>query len=462
VENLWNMTGTKLRPALGEETNSKLKVVIIFILFLCLACSFPMRAQDDISIPFDLAVVSILERIPIPAHAGLPQINQCGYEPARRESDWILMPNQLGEAVLCNAETGEVYSLPIAAAWTRVGSGDYAQPALSPDGRWLMLGAYGDNQYTYYALSTNRDDAVELGSIPYSMLATYPPYSYAWLSSTQGAIIYSTYSDSVWDTLYAFNVQDSDSMNAINRGYPMLISEPMVRVESLSSGRWLSQMAGTYMGDAPCEFTIYDAAGLRAYPIGYPCQVETHNADGECSVTRSNAATITVLRVLDADAGQSELVSVDVTAPTSEPTVIFRGEIDYMLQNTGDATLSVLGHDGQIADIFDYQPCWMADLRPLLGSDLLLATERGSHIIPADEIDTSMFVDILATSPDKSRVLLNNGAIYDVVKSRLVANIDGGVLINHVTVTWFEDGRLVFTENYDPATDEQVTIRIID
>jgi hypothetical protein len=133
-----------------------------------------------------------------------------------------------------------------------------------------------------------------------------------------------------------------------------------------------------------------------------------------------------------------------------------------MIENVGGTTLNVLGSDGHIPDTL-YQEYMFVDLHQFAGSDLLLATQRGAHVILADEMPdnfTDFIVEILATSPDKSRVLLSNGAIYDVVENRLVANITGGVLIEHTTVTWHEDGRLVFTEEYSPDTDEQITIRM--
>lgn len=436
---------------------------VILLILLSLCWTLFLQAQDE-PIPFDTTVVEIIERIPAPQTQQPHLINNCGYEPNIRQSSWLLVPDESGEPVLCYADTGEIRELPITANWIAYESGDYRQPSLSPDGEWLVLTAYGDEQYDYYAVSVRTDDVLPLGSIPYNpFLSTYPPNPTTWLSSTHGAIVHLTNSDSVWDTLYGFDLSVPNSMTEVMSGYPHAIDEPPARIESLYSGRWLSSMAGTSMGNMPCEFAIYDAEGLRIYPIEYDCQVEAGSPDPNivCGVTRSDGESIVVLRVTDFDAGQSELVLLPVTIPEAEPTVLYRGEIDYMLENADGTTLSVLGTDGRIPYAI-YQRCFV-DLRQFAGSDLLIATRQGAHVIPAEEIPdnfSDFSVGILATSPDKSQVLLTNGAIYDVVEARLVANITGGALINNTTVTWHQDGRLVFTEDYSPTTDEQITIRL--
>ncbi len=444
-------------------TRSNLQISVVFLLTLLGLCGIPTALAQDEPIPFDLTVVSVIERVSVPRDAAERLTNLCGLEPGIRHSNWILIVDPKGAAVLCQAETGEFRQLPIIAAWTSYDDGHYRQPSLSPDGAWLLLGAYGDNRYDYYAVSTRTDAVVRLGAIPYYFLSSYPPDSVVWLSATRGALIYVTNSDSVWDILYGFDVMAPNSLSVIFDGYPDIITQPRVRAEMLISGRWLSQMAGTSMGSAPCQFTMYDAAGLREYDLETDCQIETVLAGPEasCGIIRSDGETLTLLRIIDAEAGQSELVSLDVTSASSSPTVLYRGEIDYMLQQAHGATLSALGTDGLIADAV-FQPCWLADVQPFLGQDLLLTTDRGIHVIAADELLTTEYVQILATSPDKSWVLLSNGAIYDVVEDRLVANITGGVSIDHVTVEWLEDGRLIFTEYYDPATDEQITVRLIE
>ncbi len=445
------------------KTSSSLSVGVIILLTL-LSLGWLSKAQAQVDpIPFDLSVVAVIDRTLAP-HATLPPTpNQCGFDPVSGHSGWILMVNLSEEAVLCQAETGELRRLPIIAAWTTYEDGVYRQPSLSPDGAWLLLGAYGDNRYDYYAVSTRTDAVVSLGAVPYDLFSSYPPDQLSWLSATQGVIINSTNSDSLWDTLYGFDVTAPNNLSVILDGYPYILTEPRARVEMLISGRWLSQMAGTSLGNGPCEFTMYDTAGLREYPLDADCQIETvlSGPEASCGIIRSDGEKLTVLRTVDATAGLSELISLDVTSATSEPTVLYRGEIDYMLQQAHGATLSALGADGQIADAV-FQPCWLVDVRPFLRQDLLLTTDRGIHVIAADELLTTEYVQILATSPDKTRVLLSNGAIYDVVEDRRVANITGGVSIDHVTVEWFEDGRLIFTEYYDPVTDEQITIRFIE
>ena len=445
------------------KTSSSLPVGVIILLTL-LSLGWLSKAQAQVDpIPFDLSVVAVIDRSPVPRAVTTLPHNLCGFDPVSGHLGWILMDDPSGEAVLCQAETGELRRLPISAAWTSYENGVYRQPSLSPDGGWLLLGAYGDNRYDYYAVSTHTGDFVSLGAIPYDLFSSYPPYILSWLSATQGSIINTTNSDSVWDILYGFDVMAPNSLSVIFDGYPDIITQPRVRAEMLISGRWLSQMAGTSMGSAPCQFTMYDAAGLREYDLETDCQIETVLAGPEasCGIIRSDGETLTLLRIIDAEAGLSELVSLDVTSASSSPTVLYRGEIDYMLQQAHGATLSALGADGQIADAA-FQPCWLVDVSPFLGRDLLLSTERGVYVIAAEELPPDQFVEILVTAPDQARVLLSNGAIYDVVEDRLVANLTGGALINYTHIEWFEDGRLMFTGYYDPATDEQITVRLIE
>lgn len=412
-------------------------------------------------LPLDITVVDIIERVPASHPRQLPSNNNCAYQPSVRLSEWILMSDDAGEAVLCHAATGEMRSLPLRANWLRYSSDAFRQPTLSPDGQWLMIGAYGAEQYDYYAVSMIHDDVVPVGSIPYNLLSTYPPVV-TWLGPTRGALIHLTDSNSLWDTLYEFDVTIPNSVNAVMRGYPDAINDPP-RVESLYSGQWLSGMAGTSMGTMPCEFAILDEAGFRVYPLEYNCQVESFSSDPYvvCGVIRSFGGRLTVLRVLDAATGQSELISLDVTSPDNEPTIIYRGEIDYMLENHDGTTLSALGTDGQIPNTMA-QTCMLANITPFSNNDLLLATSIGAHIIPRAELPElqSVFPGILATSPDRARVLLSNGAIYDVVESRLVGNITGGASIAFTDVIWHSDGRIVLIENYNPETDEQITIRL--
>ncbi|MBK8034071.1 MAG: hypothetical protein IPK17_32125 [Chloroflexi bacterium] len=322
------------------KTSSSLPVgVIILLTLLSLGWLSKAQAQVDL-IPFDLSVVAVIDRSPVPRAVTTLPHNLCGFDPVSGHSGWILMDDPSGEAVLCQAETGELRRLPISAAWTSYENGVYRQPSLSPDGGWLLLGAYGDNRYDYYAVSTHTDDFVSLGAIPYDLFSSYPPYILSWLSATQGAIINTTNSDSLWDTLYGFDVTAPNSLSVIFDGYPDIITQPRVRAEMLISGRWLSQMAGTSMGSAPCQFTMYDAAGLREYDLETDCQIETVLAGPEasCGIIRSDGETLTLLRIIDAEAGQSELVSLDVTSASSRPTVLYRGEIDYMLQQAHGAT----------------------------------------------------------------------------------------------------------------------------
>lgn len=441
---------------------------LIFPLFavLFLYSFFLSQAQSE-PIPFDTSVVEIIERIPVTQSHPTPSTNLCGYEPNIRQSNWILMQHESDEPVLCNADTGEIREIPIEANWiTRrepIDPVTYWQPSESPDGEWLVLIAFESERYEFYAVSTSTDDVIALGGIPYNRLSSYPPNYPTWLSSTQGAIVYSTNSDSVWDTLYGFDLAIPDSMTEIMSGYPRAIDTPPPRVESLYSGRWLSRKAGADLfWNTPCEFSIYDAEGLRIYPLEYDCQVEAWSPDpnNAYNMIRSDGETILVLRVIDFDSGQSELVSMSVMTLEAEPTVLYRGEIDFMIANVDNTTLSVLGTDGRIPYTL-HQEYMFVDLRQFAGNDLLLATQRGAHIIPADEIPNNFsefIVEILATSPDDSHVLLSNGAIYDVVEDRLVANITGGAMIEYTTVTWHEDGRLVF--NYDYFTKEQITIRL--
>jgi hypothetical protein len=116
------------------------------------------------------------------------------------------MRNDTDKAILCYADTGEVHELPIVASWIAYESGDYLQPSLSPDRQWVVLIAYGNEQYDYYAVSVSTDDMIPLGNIPYSDLSTYPPASTTWLSSTQGAIVYLSNSDSVQSYIAARSI----------------------------------------------------------------------------------------------------------------------------------------------------------------------------------------------------------------------------------------------------------------
>jgi hypothetical protein len=246
-------------------------------------------------------------------------------------------------------------------------------------------------------------------------------------------------------------------MQQVLVGNPRAMDEPPARVEALYSDDTFSRMTGWAWEDAPCEFAIYDVNGLRLYPLEYDCQVDvfSNNSDSYCETVHSDGETLMALRVIDFDAGLSELIMLPIMVPNAEPTVLYRGEIDYMLQNTAGASLSVLGADGKIPAI--ERECLFVDTAPFQDNNRLLATQRGVYIIPAEEFNGY----IMAVSPDKARVLLSNGAIYDVVEDRLVINITGGARIHPYTkVTWQESGQLVFTENDNPETDEQVIIRL--